>query len=207
MSSTLLALKAQSDATTAERKRIVDKKKYTLLLIYDYLHANGYIESSSKLLNEAASIIGKHEIADNVDLDVIISEYEAYYEMRFSKKPKFLRALKDDEINPRLNHRSSNIVSSSGKSIPKKSDSSSQVEKLPSIVNANQAGPEAEDTTSISMGVQGTALSGSKAKKVDSDVHEERILKPPPQFGGDSELRELACSISRDIYQESPNIR
>ena len=35
----------------------------------------------------------------------------------------------------------------------------------------------------------------------------DRTLKPPPSFGGDSELRQLAVSISREIYQESPNIK
>jgi katanin p60 ATPase-containing subunit A1 len=209
MSSTLLALKAQTDAGTAERKRMADKKKYTLLLIYDYLHTNGFMESASKLLTEAASTIGKHEIADNIDLDVILSEYEAYYEMRFSKKPKFLRLLKDDEVNPRLNHRSNNSTSSSGKLLQKKPDSSSQVDKLPVITNSSsqlqQSGPEAEDSTT--MGVQGTGFTGNKSKKSEHDINEERVLKPPPQFGGDSELKQLASSISRDIYQESPNIR
>lgn len=32
-------------------------------------------------------------------------------------------------------------------------------------------------------------------------------MKPPPQFGGDSEMKQLAAVISREIYQESPNVR
>ena len=34
-----------------------------------------------------------------------------------------------------------------------------------------------------------------------------RLLKPPPQFVGDPEMRALAATISREIYQESPNVR
>jgi hypothetical protein len=34
-----------------------------------------------------------------------------------------------------------------------------------------------------------------------------RLLKPPPQFGGDNELKQLANVISLEIYQESPNVR
>ena len=33
------------------------------------------------------------------------------------------------------------------------------------------------------------------------------ILKPPPQFGGDMDMKQLAASISREIYQESPNVK
>lgn len=34
-----------------------------------------------------------------------------------------------------------------------------------------------------------------------------RVLKPPPQYGGDPEMKQLAAIISREIYQESPNVR
>jgi hypothetical protein len=36
---------------------------------------------------------------------------------------------------------------------------------------------------------------------------ENRLLKPPPQFGFDAEMKQLASVISREIYQESPNVR
>ena len=36
---------------------------------------------------------------------------------------------------------------------------------------------------------------------------ENRLLRPPPKFGGDAEMRQLAAIISNDIYQESPNVR
>jgi len=36
---------------------------------------------------------------------------------------------------------------------------------------------------------------------------EDRLLKPPPQFGGDMEMKQLANIISHEIYQESPNVQ
>lgn len=60
-------------------------------------------------------------------------------------------------------------------------------------------------------GVSGTSVplvsnnkNNNNTKK--SDKIEDRILKPPPQFGGDVEMKQLAMVISREIYQESPNI-
>ena len=35
----------------------------------------------------------------------------------------------------------------------------------------------------------------------------QRVLKPPPSFGGDSELKELAKTLTRDIYTKNPNVR
>jgi katanin p60 ATPase-containing subunit A1 len=35
----------------------------------------------------------------------------------------------------------------------------------------------------------------------------QRLLKPPPTFGGSAELRDLAAVIQRDIYTSNPNVR
>eukprot|EP01035_Chromulina_nebulosa_P019834 gene19834-25782_t len=77
------------------------------------------------------------------------------------------------------------------------SKKSEDKDKLPSITNIN--GPENEE-----LGIQGNNF--SKSKKQD-EINEDRSLKPPPQFGGDNEMKQLAASISREIYQESPNVR
>lgn len=43
--------------------------------------------------SEAGVAASKFEVADNMDLTLILSEYEAYYEMKFDKKPKIVRKL------------------------------------------------------------------------------------------------------------------
>ncbi len=35
----------------------------------------------------------------------------------------------------------------------------------------------------------------------------DRVLKPPPSFGLDADMRQIANIISREIYQDSPNVR
>lgn len=81
--------------------------------------------------------------------------------------------------------------------------------KLPSVQGASPlpsppSGPE---------GLDGLSLKGSSvANKSNSDADdvekvENRLLRPPPQFGYDSEMKQLAGVISREIYQESPNVR
>jgi hypothetical protein len=41
----------------------------------------------------------------------------------------------------------------------------------------------------------------------DHDFHVNRLLKPLPFFGDNAEYRELASMITRDIFQENPNVR
>jgi katanin p60 ATPase-containing subunit A1 len=41
--------------------------------------------------------VDQFEIADNMDLPLILSEFEAYYEMKFDKKPKLVRKLANGE--------------------------------------------------------------------------------------------------------------
>lgn len=48
--------------------------------------------------------------------------------------------------------------------------------------------------------------SGSSSGEEDWDAS-RRVLKPPPSFGGSAELRELAATISRDIYTRNPDVR
>lgn len=80
--------------------------------------------------------------------------------------------------------------------------------------NNAESKADAKDS-SDEFGVSGTSVPLVSANKNNnnnnnntkkSDKIEDRILKPPPQFGGDMEMKQLAMVISREIYQESPNI-
>ena len=47
-------------------------------------------------------------------------------------------------------------------------------------------------------------------KKNENETHDKqefRLLKPPPQFGINSEMKQLYSIISSEIYQESPDVR
>lgn len=183
MSTNLLALRAQTDAGSAEQKRLAEKKKSILLLIYEYLNESGFIESAKKLAGESSGLMSKFAAADNVDLMLILSEYEAYYEMRFSKKPKLMRKLADGEEGyvPRIPD-SSGMAS---KKKPVKQESGSGNEKLPLLpgTQANNNNNNNSDTENYlsSLGVQGTSVTAgsSKSKRSDSDSNDaldERLL-------------------------------
>jgi katanin p60 ATPase-containing subunit A1 len=172
--STLQALRTQTDATTAEQKRLAERKKSILVLIHEYLNENGFLETARKLSSESNGLLTKYSIADNVDLMLILSEYEAYYEMKFGKKPKLLRKL-DEALAVPVPPRGQPDSSQSKKS--KKPDITS--EKLPILPNSsgNSAGSGPEDDNSNNvLGVQGTSVNSmnNKSKKADDEIFEER---------------------------------
>lgn len=214
MSSSLLALKAQSDALSSESKRQVEKKKCLILLIHDFLFENGYLDTAQHLVSETSGIISKHVIADNIDLNVILSDFEAYYELRFGKKPKLLKKLDEKESNPRVllpssdKSSKSHLSKRSNSSSSKVLDTNTVTDVLPSISVSTTAKEKVEQSKDDILGVQGTSLNqGIKVLRANEDNIEERILKPPPSFNGDQEMRQLALSISREIYQSSPNVQ
>jgi katanin p60 ATPase-containing subunit A1 len=199
----LISIRATTDANSAEQKRIQERRKNLMILVHQYLIENGYIESAERFQAETNSMTSKFTVADNVDLMSILIDFESYYEIRFDKKPKIIRKVNEGE-EPKL-LKSANRTSDSGKSKPRK-DSGTEGTKLPPIV-----APETDNSKSTDFSVTGTTMAastkGTTANNNEKPELEERILKPPPNFFGDSELKQLANVISREIYQESPNVR
>lgn len=121
--------------------------------------------------------------------------------MRFDKKPKIVRKLTDGEDIQTLVSKTSKSstgakktnISSGNAIVGKKIEESANKDKLPSIVT-----PESD----ITLGVSGIGINSSnnaEKKKASEDTavkYEERLLKPPPQFGGDMEMKQLVCKTN-----------
>ena len=71
MSSTLLAIKAASQARDATQKRDTDLHKAALVLAREYLRANGYARSVEALRLEVGAGLEQLELGDSVDLGCV----------------------------------------------------------------------------------------------------------------------------------------
>lgn len=197
----LQALRATTDAATAETKRLQERKKCLLVLIKQYLLENGYIEAAERLQHEGGSALSKLAVADNVDLMLILQEYESYYEMRFDKKPKLIRKVEGDA--------SSLGVSTNGSSSTKKGVAVNSKKKENSSITDGQHDSQTEVEPPV-MAITGNsynvAAQSSATKPGHQQVDDLNSRSSMPSFGGDAELRVLAATISRDILQEHPNV-
>ena len=70
-------------------KKENERKKNILILIHQHLLNIGYSNNALKLEEESNLELDTYAVADNMDLYVIIREFEEYYEYKFSKPPKF----------------------------------------------------------------------------------------------------------------------
>ncbi|XP_049819065.1 katanin p60 ATPase-containing subunit A-like 2 [Aethina tumida] len=89
-----------------ERKRII------LHLILGYLKDNGFQKSVESIKQEAC--IGQmYEVCENVDLDIILQEYQSYYFTKFQRSPKIIKKQETEEHTrpERMKKRSSLTIS------------------------------------------------------------------------------------------------
>lgn len=218
MSSGLLAIRAATDANSAEQKRQSERKRNILVLINQFLIEQGYVETAERLQQESGGVLNRFAPADNIDLSIILMDYEAYYEMRLDRKPKLIRKLGDSELDslPKSKTRQGN---DSKKATSKKSTDLNDSMKATNGNSSNKdnnsnSNLESKDDSSVAFAVTGNSVplssnSGPTRKAVaGGDEYEGQalMLRLPPQFGGDAELKNLAQSISRDIFVESPNV-
>lgn len=173
-----MALKASSEAGTAEQKRLADKKRNILVLIRQFLKDNGYVDTALQFQTEVGPAIAKFEVADNVDLGIILDDYESYFEMKFDRKPKLVRKCSNDEQLP---PKGGNARGSDKKGVAKekqKSNDSPQSRvsgdnsnnsngKLPTLTGSSSMASDDEGV----LGVQGLSVNSSelKSKKPETD--------------------------------------
>ncbi len=165
-----MAIRAAGESNTAEQKRASERKRNVLVLINQYLVEGGYIEAAERLQHETGGVLNKFIAADNMDLSLILTDYESYYEMRFDKKPKLVRKLNDGEEAARIKPKSEfsaakkSSSSSGSQSKDKKcggdTDSSS---KLPSVTGATPAPPSVDTADATAFGISGTGIAATTA--------------------------------------------
>ncbi|XP_040914423.1 katanin p60 ATPase-containing subunit A-like 2 [Toxotes jaculatrix] len=226
------SMKIAHQAREADELRTEMRRKSLLILIYHHLMGQGYVAAAVALDQETNGGVRRFEVCDNIDLEMVLMEYESYHYVKFQKYPKLIRRTAEPgenryaksggvkrspcsavkplpKINPSQSPQSGNgakkaATSENGSSVPP------ETSQFGLNVSSIKNGPMGE----VAMNKKGQITDGKgsiheavKGAGIDSD-HMERLLKPLSGFSGMSgEMRELASIISRDIYLHSPNVR
>ena len=217
-------------------KKDNERKKNILILIYQYLNNIGFQDSALKLSEESNLELENYSVADNMDLLLIIREYEDYYYMKFGKNPVFSHKTSDGKMGgplPKINNGrgkikngvSSNqgqrkkgpqtpgINSNSSNNVGKKIDVSSLNNK--GNTNNNQDGNELKLELNINpfkpsnikkQGKNNSLSTNETADKFSFNDHKESILLKPLPSDLPEDLREMAALIKREIILENPNV-
>lgn len=81
----------ETDSRLTEEKRTHERKRNIIILIEKYLLTLGYIDTVTRIEQESNLSLQSWDVADNIDLYMVILEFEQYYEMRFGKLPKMVK--------------------------------------------------------------------------------------------------------------------
>uniref|UniRef100_A0A452T580 Katanin p60 ATPase-containing subunit A-like 2 n=1 Tax=Ursus maritimus TaxID=29073 RepID=A0A452T580_URSMA len=195
------------------------RRKNLLILILHYLTQEGYIDAAKALEQETKLGLRRFEVCDNVDLETILMEYESYYFVKFQKYPKIVKKASDTAENNLPQRSGGKTRSDSCQNLPKISQqrprSRTTVGKSGDAKSLHKEHPkqvwtEAVINSHIESADFGLSISGINKGSGEENVRpqKERLLKPLSAFiGMNSEMRELAAVVSRDIYLHNPNIK
>jgi katanin p60 ATPase-containing subunit A1 len=205
--------KFEIEAKQAKEKRENERRKNILILILRYIVNMGYAETACQLQTEANLDLDRYDVADNIDLYMILADYEEYFELRFNKKPKFVTKLIEREAGvlgklPSIKGKESKNISNSNldKKTPnsKNKISSAAGTKKPEIPGTNKISTE---TNEMKLELVGQGVNVNKKKEENNsnnkeftfnDQKESILLKPiPDNFFGNNELKELAGLVRR----------
>ncbi|RZC33538.1 AAA domain containing protein [Asbolus verrucosus] len=81
------------------KKEGQERKRNILHLILKYLLDNNLHSVAEILQNETQAGL-YYQVCDNIDLDIVLQEYQSYYYTKFQKNPKILKKLAENEQTP-----------------------------------------------------------------------------------------------------------
>ena len=212
-------------------KKDNERKKNILILIHQYLINIGFSESATKLSEESNLELETYSVADNMDLLLIIREYEDYYYMKFGKIPIFSHKISDGKKGgplPKINNgrtKSKNNISinnnqgqrkkgpqTPGTNINNNIGKKIDVNNLNNQINENDLklelniNPVKPNKIIKKQTKNNSQTTNETEDKFSFNDHKESILLKPLPSDLPEDLREMASLIKREIILENPNV-
>eukprot|EP00117_Sycon_ciliatum_P035954 scpid97578/ scgid4622/ Katanin p60 ATPase-containing subunit A-like 2; p60 katanin-like 2 len=88
-----LQLKHANEARVSEEAKAAQTRKDLLILTLEYLRDEGYLQSVQTLERESGLSLNRYGLCDNVDLPLILQEFESYHYVKFRRIPKISKKL------------------------------------------------------------------------------------------------------------------
>lgn len=197
---------------TEEQKSAV-RKRNLLVLILHYLQHQGLMTTAESLKTESTLKLDEYLLCDNVDLELILQEYETFQFVKFRKQPHITRKL--EESGTQKHSKSSRGHSTQGQSTQTSSNGSGSFCSTFRIRGLHRASSD-EKHKSDSQLSKGKLENTFRPENITID---RRLgiqictpgvpqLKLPQAMGATlgSEWFNLVDIISKDVYVDSPNV-
>merc|ERR1719453_2587515 len=90
--------KADAESKQAAVSQAAERKRAVLVLAQRYLLDSGYVSSAAAIAQETNVTLDQLDVADNIDLQQIIQDYEEYHELKFGRRVKLIRKAAGDSL-------------------------------------------------------------------------------------------------------------
>ena len=91
---TYKSVKTASLLRETDEQKANKRRKTLLLLVLQYLQDEGFVDASQALEKETNLDISKYDVCDNICLETILMDFEAYYHVKFNKYPNIIKKSK-----------------------------------------------------------------------------------------------------------------
>ncbi|KAI3380741.1 hypothetical protein SNEBB_001563 [Seison nebaliae] len=118
-------------AKEADDQRVKDRKKKLLALVFRWLEDEGYIDTSKNLQSETSVDLRRYLVCDNIDLDIILQEYESFYFVKFKRYPKITRNSTNEQQSGKKPKHFSRRTESYRGNLPLLNNNMSKVQRAP----------------------------------------------------------------------------
>ncbi|XP_030599083.1 katanin p60 ATPase-containing subunit A-like 2 isoform X2 [Archocentrus centrarchus] len=197
------SMKIAHQAREADEQRTEMRKKSLLILIYHHLLGQGYVAAAVALDQETNGGVRRFEVSDNIDLEMVLMEYESYHYIKFQKYPKLIRRIA--ETGERRRSTAKRSPCSAGKPLPKINPSQNPhsrngAKKAATSDNDGSLAPESSEfglsISSIKNGPAGESATNRKGQMTDVKGTIQDVVRGAG-----------INSDHMDIYLHSPNVR
>ncbi|XP_055934612.1 katanin p60 ATPase-containing subunit A-like 2 [Argiope bruennichi] len=129
---------ASRDRIKEEQKKN-SRKRTLLILIHDYLENNGFLQAADALRNESSSSFLEYTVCDNINLDIMLQDFESYYFLKYQKLPCLIKKMPENKfIQQKSRLRKSKSAMSAREPIDEFGDSNNIINKVHnSLLNIN----------------------------------------------------------------------
>lgn len=87
----LARIKAAANAREAHINKMQDRKRDAVVLVLDFLRAEGYVTALANLEGETGISLSKYQVCDNIDLLHVVQEYQEYFSYKYDKEARIVK--------------------------------------------------------------------------------------------------------------------
>lgn len=94
----LARIKATANAREAHINKMQDRKRDAVVLVLDFLRAEGYVTALANLEGETGISLSKYQVCDNIDLLHVVQEYQEYFNYKYDRQVRIVKKAIGEQV-------------------------------------------------------------------------------------------------------------